>query len=50
MEVFGECATFFHQHAVKCYLVEPVDAAFLSDQEVTEANRRIQSEGYAMNH
>lgn len=45
---FGGCAAFFKPKGVQCYVVEPVGAAVLAGQEVTNPNHRIQGGGYIM--
>jgi cysteine synthase A len=45
---FGGCAAFFKPRGVLCYVVEPVGAAVLAGQEVTNSNHRIQGGGYIM--
>lgn len=45
---FGGCAAFFRQHAIRCYIVEPVGAAILAGEEVVRPNHRIQGGGYIM--
>jgi cysteine synthase A len=47
---FMGCARVLKKHnpAVRCYLVEPRDAAFLGTGRVENAGHRIQGGGYAM--
>ena len=47
---FAGCARALKKHnpAVRCYLVEPAGAAYLSRGEVDNPNHRIQGGGYAM--
>jgi cysteine synthase A len=45
---FGGCAAFFKPKGVQCYVVEPVGAAVLAGQKVTNSNHRIQGGGYIM--
>jgi cysteine synthase A len=47
---FGGCAAAFKEHdpAIRCYIVEPADAAVLAGKPVTNPNHRIQGGGYSM--
>ena len=47
---FAGCAAAFKEHdaSILCYIVEPVGAAILAGQDVTNPNHRIQGGGYAM--
>jgi cysteine synthase A len=47
---FAGCAAVFKEHnpAIQCFLVEPVGAAVLAGQSVTNPNHRIQGGGYSM--
>jgi cysteine synthase len=47
---FGGCAAGFKEFdpKIRCYLVEPVDAALLAGKPVTNPNHRIQGGGYSM--
>ncbi len=48
---FAGCAAAFKEHdsSIQCFLVEPVGAAILSGQPVTNSQHRIQGGGYVMN-
>jgi cysteine synthase len=47
---FAGCASAFKMHdpAIKCFIVEPVGAAILAGEKVTNPNHRIQGGGYTM--
>src|SRR5512134_193054 len=47
---FGGCAAAFKEHDpnLRCYIVEPADAAILAGKTVTNPNHRIQGGGYSM--
>lgn len=47
---FGGCAAAFKEFdpKIQCYLVEPIDAAVLAGQQVTNPNHRIQGGGYSI--
>lgn len=47
---FAGCAAALKEHdgAIRCYVVEPEDAAPLAGQSVTRADHRIQGGGYSM--
>lgn len=47
---FGGCAAAFKEHdpRIRCYLVEPSEAAALAGRTVTNPNHRIQGGGYSM--
>jgi cysteine synthase A len=47
---FGGCAAAFKEvdPAIRCYIVEPADAAVLAGKPVTNPNHRIQGGGYSM--
>jgi cysteine synthase A len=47
---FGGCAAAFKEHDpnLRCYIVEPADAAILAGKNVTNPNHRIQGGGYSM--
>lgn len=47
---FAGCAAAFKEHApiIKCYIVEPAEAAILAGKPVTNPNHRIQGGGYSI--
>lgn len=47
---FGGCARFFRAQdpAIRCYVVEPAEAAALAGEDVTNADHPIQGGGYSM--
>ena len=47
---FGGCAAAFKEFAprIRCYIVEPAEAAILAGKPVTNPNHRIQGGGYSM--
>ena len=47
---FGGCAAAFKKHDpnIKCYIVEPAEAALLAGKPATNPNHRIQGGGYSM--
>jgi cysteine synthase A len=47
---FGGCAAAFKEHdpKIRCYIVEPAEAAILAGKPVTNPNHRIQGGGYSM--
>ncbi len=47
---FGGCTAAFKEHDsnIRCYLVEPAEAAILAGRPVTNPNHRIQGGGYSM--
>jgi cysteine synthase A len=47
---FGGCSTAFKEHNanIRCYIVEPAEAAILAGKLVTNPNHRLQGGGYSM--
>lgn len=47
---FAGCAAAFKEHnpSIQCFLIEPIHAAVLADQPLTNSNHRIQGGGYSM--
>jgi len=47
---FGGCSAAFKEHdaSIRCYIVEPAEAAILAGEPVANPNHRIQGGGYSM--